>query len=162
MALSRAGLGRCSCCFWLAVAFDGVGLAVLLIGVFANVFFYDFLIYAGSIVIFLSLIWWVFWYTGNIEVPPEELADDVGLSKKNNGVLGLVRTLSGRLSSSFRRSRTPRASRQGHRESPGPKSKRQERPVTVPMVPQLSSVSASLGKERRDMASQNTIQTFAV
>uniref|UniRef100_A0A8C5PUP4 Uncharacterized protein n=1 Tax=Leptobrachium leishanense TaxID=445787 RepID=A0A8C5PUP4_9ANUR len=103
----RAGLGRCSSCFWLAVAFDVFGLAVLLIGVFANVFFYDFLIYAGAIVIFLSLIWWVFWYTGNIEVPPEELADDVGLSKKNQGVLGLVRTLSGRLSSSFRRTRLP-------------------------------------------------------
>ncbi|MEE6513103.1 hypothetical protein FKM82_020565 [Ascaphus truei] len=162
MALSRAGLGRCSCCFWLAVAFDVFGLAVLLIGVFANVFFYDFLIYAGAIVIFLSLIWWVFWYTGNIEVPPEELADDVGLSKKGNGVLGLVRTLSGRLSSSFRRSQGPRPPRQGQRGSPGPKLNRMDRPVTVPMATQLSSVSATLEKQRRDVASQRAIHTSPI
>uniref|UniRef100_A0A3B4UZF4 Si:dkeyp-72e1.6 n=1 Tax=Seriola dumerili TaxID=41447 RepID=A0A3B4UZF4_SERDU len=84
------GLGRCQCCFWLAVVFDIVGLAVLLIGVFVNVFFYDLLIYAGAIVIFLSLIWWVFWYSGNIEVPPTELEDDVGLLKKDKGGIGGV------------------------------------------------------------------------
>ncbi|KAM8930694.1 transmembrane protein 238-like [Pelodytes ibericus] len=162
MALSRAGLGRCSSCFWLAVAFDVLGLAVLLIGVFANVFFYDFLIYAGAIVIFLSLIWWVFWYTGNIEVPPEELADDVGLNKKGNGVLGLVRTLSGRLSSSFRRSRAPRTPRQGQRASPGHKQDKREMPVIVPMTQHLNSVSASMEKERRDLASHRTIHTSPI
>lgn len=106
MEPSYRGLGRCVCCFWLAVAFDIVGLAVLLIGVFANVFFYDLLVYAGAIVIFLSLIWWVFWYSGNIEVPPAELEDDVGLLKKNkgdlNGIGGMVRRLSSRVSSSIR------------------------------------------------------------
>ncbi|KAF0032149.1 hypothetical protein F2P81_014439 [Scophthalmus maximus] len=102
------GLGRCVCCFWLAVAFDIVGLFVLLIGVFVNVFFYDLLIYAGAIVIFLSLIWWVFWYSGNIEVPPAELEDDVGLLKKDKGALGgiggAVRRLSSRVSSGIRNS----------------------------------------------------------
>ncbi|XP_062307021.1 transmembrane protein 238-like [Osmerus eperlanus] len=98
------GLGRCSCAFWLAVAFDIFGLLILLIGVFADVFFYDFLIYAGAIIIFLSLIWWVFWYTGNIEVPPEELEDDVGLLKKNRGIAGAVRRLSSRFSSGIRNS----------------------------------------------------------
>lgn len=102
------GLGRCVCCFWLAVAFDIVGLLVLLIGVFVNVFFYDLLIYAGAIVIFLSLIWWVFWYSGNIEVPPAELEDDVGLAKKDKGRLtglgGAVRRLSSRVSSGIRSS----------------------------------------------------------
>ncbi|KAF3704804.1 Transmembrane protein 238 [Channa argus] len=109
------GLGRCVCCFWLAVAFDIVGLVVLLIGVFVNVFFYDLLIYAGAIVIFLSLIWWVFWYSGNIEVPPAELEDDVGLLKKDKGALsgisGAMRRLSSRVStgirSSFRRNGGP-------------------------------------------------------
>lgn len=76
MDLPQRGLGRCVCSFWLAVAFDIFGLIVLLIGVFANVFYYDFLIYAGAIVIFLSLIWWVFWYTGNIEVPKADLEED--------------------------------------------------------------------------------------
>lgn len=99
------GLGRCVCCFWLAVAFDITGLAILLIGVFVNVFFYDLLIYAGAIVIFLSLIWWVFWYSGNIEVPPAELEDDVGLLKKGkSGFSGAVRRLSSRVSSGIRSS----------------------------------------------------------
>ncbi|XP_061605786.1 transmembrane protein 238-like [Phyllopteryx taeniolatus] len=102
------GLGRCVCCFWLAVAFDIVGLLVLLIGVFVNVFFYDLLIYAGAIVIFLSLVWWVFWYSGNIEVLSVELEDDVGLVKKDKGALGgiggAVRRLSNRVSSGIRNS----------------------------------------------------------
>ncbi|KAK2829689.1 hypothetical protein Q7C36_017679 [Tachysurus vachellii] len=101
------GLGRCSCAFWLAVAFDACGLVVLLAGVFADIFFYDFLIYAGAIVIFLSLIWWVFWYTGNIEVPPEELEDDVGLQKKKEkGLTGVLRRFSSRIRSSVRTNRT--------------------------------------------------------
>ncbi|XP_042360086.1 transmembrane protein 238-like [Plectropomus leopardus] len=124
------GLGRCVCCFWLAVAFDIVGLAVLLLGVFVNVFFYDLLIYAGAIVIFLSLIWWVFWYSGNIEVPPAELEDDVGLLKKDKGglsaVSGAVRRLSSRVSSgirnSFRRNGAPASGRaaRAHRSAGGP------------------------------------------
>ncbi|XP_028668420.1 transmembrane protein 238-like [Erpetoichthys calabaricus] len=101
MEVNRTGLGRCVCAFWLAVAFDVLGLVVLLVGVFANLYFYDFLIYAGAIIIFLSLIWWVFWYTGNIEVPPALLEDDVGLKKKERGVAGVIRRLSSRLSSGF-------------------------------------------------------------
>uniref|UniRef100_A0A3B5KPT2 Si:dkeyp-72e1.6 n=1 Tax=Takifugu rubripes TaxID=31033 RepID=A0A3B5KPT2_TAKRU len=90
------GLGRCTCCFWAAVAFDTVGLSVLLIGVFVTVFFYDLLIYAGAIIIFLSLIWWVFWYSGNIEVPVNQR----GLA----GIGGAVRRFSTRLSSGIRNS----------------------------------------------------------
>lgn len=101
----QRGLGRCTCAFWAAVAFDTVGLLVLLVGVFANVFFYDLLIYAGAIIIFLSLVWWVFWYSGNIEVPPAELEDDVGLLKKNkNSFGGAARRFSNRVSSGIRNS----------------------------------------------------------
>ncbi|KAJ3601276.1 hypothetical protein NHX12_032249 [Muraenolepis orangiensis] len=101
-------LGNCACAFWLAIAFDILGMLVLLTGVFANVFFYDFLIYAGAIIIFLSLIWWLFWYTGNIEVPPEELEDDIGLRprKPAEGITATVRSLSKRLYSL--RNRSPR------------------------------------------------------
>ncbi|XP_026109622.1 transmembrane protein 238 [Carassius auratus] len=117
MEAAPGGLGRCSCAFWLAVAFDALGLIILLLGVFGDLFFYDFLIYAGAIIIFLSLIWWVFWYTGNIKVPPEELEDDVGLLKKGRGLAGVVRRFSSRLSSgirnSLRRSGGPRVWRDG-------------------------------------------------
>lgn len=112
------GLGRCTCCFWAAVAFDIVGLSVLLIGVFVNAFFYDLLIYAGAIVIFLSLIWWVFWYSGNIEVPPAELEDDVGLLKKNkSGIGGVMRRLSSRVSNGIRNSFRSGGVASGARES---------------------------------------------
>ncbi|XP_019395712.1 PREDICTED: transmembrane protein 238 [Crocodylus porosus] len=95
------GLGRCVVAFWLALAFDALGLAVLLSGVFADVFFSDLLIYAGSIGIFLSLIWWVFWYAGNQEVPPAELRDDVGLAPPKDGGDTLLRRLARGLSRRF-------------------------------------------------------------
>ncbi|XP_052051171.1 uncharacterized protein LOC127693928 [Apodemus sylvaticus] len=69
----RSGpLGRCSHFFWLGVAFDTVGVAVLFTGVFANLLFYDMLLYLGSIIVFVSLLWWISWYTGNIEALPED------------------------------------------------------------------------------------------
>ncbi|KAM6913700.1 transmembrane protein 238 [Lycodopsis pacificus] len=140
------GLGRCVCCFWLAVAFDIVGLLVLLIGVFVNVFFYDLLIYAGAIVIFMSLIWWVFWYSGNIEVPPAELEDDVGLLKKDKGPLsgigGAVRRLSSRVSSgirtSLRRNGAPSGTRadRTQRSAGGPPVVEQVAVAMATMTPQ--------------------------
>ncbi|KAK2097526.1 hypothetical protein P7K49_022977 [Saguinus oedipus] len=65
-------LGRCRHFFWLGVIFDTVGLGVLLSGVFLDLAFYDMLVYLGSIIIFLSLLWWASWYTGNIELLSEE------------------------------------------------------------------------------------------
>lgn len=110
------GVGRCKCAFWFAVAHDILGALILLTGVFAGFFIHDLFIYAGAVVIFLSLIWWVFWYSGNIEVPPEELEDDVGMVKlKNRGISGVVRKVSDRLTNGIRNSfrRNGRANGEG-------------------------------------------------
>ncbi|KAJ8344965.1 hypothetical protein SKAU_G00291580 [Synaphobranchus kaupii] len=154
------GLGRCSCAFWLAVTFDIFGLIVLMVGVFGDLFFYDFLIYAGAIIIFLSLIWWVFWYTGNIEVPPEELEDDVGLLKRDRSIAGAMRRLSSRLSNGIRNSFRRNGgvhSRRGDLDAmpPLPRQTTQahtaqtQAPVTLPMAQydNVHTVSAAVDGE---------------
>ncbi|XP_033023507.1 transmembrane protein 238-like [Lacerta agilis] len=99
----------------MALLFDAVGLTILLVGVFVDVFFADLLIYGGGVGIFISLLWWVFWYVGNLEVPAAELQDDVGLRRhsikkkklapagapQGHGLARLVRNLSMRFSGSF-------------------------------------------------------------
>ncbi|XP_051571082.1 transmembrane protein 238-like [Myxocyprinus asiaticus] len=152
MEAAPGGLGRCSCVFWLAVAFDVLGLIILLLGVFRDLFFYDFLIYAGAIIIFLSLIWWVFWYTGNIEVSPEELEDDVGLLKKGRGLAGVVRRFSSRLSSGIRNSLRRNGVTRGQGAAPGQKHRREgSHPVPVALAmtshDNLSTVSATVTGE---------------
>ncbi|XP_061568331.1 transmembrane protein 238-like [Cololabis saira] len=141
------GLGRCASCFWLAVAFDVLGLLVLLVGVFVNVFFYDLLIYAGAIVIFLSLIWWVFWYSGNIDVPPAELQDDVGLLKKPRGftaLRGAVARLSGRVSSGFRTSLRRTGGARSSARSPGG-ARSPADPLVDPQPGHVTVAMATLG-----------------
>ncbi|CAI5792182.1 Hypothetical predicted protein [Podarcis lilfordi] len=115
MASLGGGLGRCAGAFWMALLFDAVGLAILLVGVFVDVFFADLLIYGGGVGIFFSLLWWVFWYVGNLEVPAAELQDDVGLRRHStkkkkaapvgapagHGLARLVRNLSMRFSGPF-------------------------------------------------------------
>uniref|UniRef100_A0A3Q4AKE2 Uncharacterized protein n=1 Tax=Mola mola TaxID=94237 RepID=A0A3Q4AKE2_MOLML len=103
--ITFTGVGRCKCSFWFAVAHDVFGVFIMMVGVFGGLAVHDLFIYAGAIVIFLSLIWWVFWYAGNIEVPPEELEDDVGLIKRQNrGLRQAVRRASDFLSSRIRSS----------------------------------------------------------
>ncbi|XP_067836122.1 transmembrane protein 238-like [Heptranchias perlo] len=91
------GLGRCKFALWFAVALDVIGLVALLVGIFANLQragrdYGDMLIYTGAIVVFVSLIGWVFWYTGNIEISWEELASDY--QPKAGRLHRIVRTLS--------------------------------------------------------------------
>uniref|UniRef100_A0A670J383 Transmembrane protein 238 n=1 Tax=Podarcis muralis TaxID=64176 RepID=A0A670J383_PODMU len=80
---SPSGLGRCRLALAFAVLMDAAGTGALLTGIFARLRlrgrdFGDLLIYSGAVLVFLSLLGWIMWYTGNIEIAPEELARDYG------------------------------------------------------------------------------------
>ncbi|MXQ89421.1 hypothetical protein E5288_WYG000863 [Bos mutus] len=65
-------LGRCALFFGLALLLDVVGLVLLLVGIFASLDFWDFLIYTGSLILAFSLLFWIAWYTLNMESPHSE------------------------------------------------------------------------------------------
>lgn len=65
---------RCTSVFLsIAVILDVVGLLLLLIGIFAPLSFWDFFVLSGPLLMFLSLILWIFWYMGNLTVSEDEL-----------------------------------------------------------------------------------------
>lgn len=132
------GVGRCMCFFWFALAHDVLGVIIIMVGVFGGFFIHDLFIYAGAIVIFLSLIWWLLWYTGNIDVPPKELEDDVGLMKlKDRGLSRLVRNMSERLSRRIRES----FRRRGH--TAGETSTGHNNPANANAEAMLSTLTSS-------------------
>lgn len=57
----------------VAVIMDVVGLVIFLVGCIAPISFWDFFVISGPVLIFLSLVFWIFWYLGNLTVPEEEL-----------------------------------------------------------------------------------------
>uniref|UniRef100_A0A8C8M6P4 Transmembrane protein 238 n=1 Tax=Oncorhynchus tshawytscha TaxID=74940 RepID=A0A8C8M6P4_ONCTS len=94
-------IGGCVPLFFLAIGFDVIGFIILFIGIFANLridgrFYGDFLIYSGSIIIFISLAWWIMWYVGNIQVSEDSFG--TSLMKKKLSFVQLARKLSERLS----------------------------------------------------------------
>ncbi|XP_074926621.1 transmembrane protein 238 [Chelonoidis abingdonii] len=81
--MASGGLGRCRLALGLALLLDGAGMGALLTGIFARLRvrgqdFGDLLIYSGAVLVFLSLLGWVLWYTGNLELAPDELGRDYG------------------------------------------------------------------------------------
>uniref|UniRef100_A0A4W6CNE2 Transmembrane protein 238 like n=1 Tax=Lates calcarifer TaxID=8187 RepID=A0A4W6CNE2_LATCA len=58
----------------LAVILDVVGLVLFFVGIFAPLSFWDFFVLSGPLLIFLSLVFWIFWYLGNLTVSEEELS----------------------------------------------------------------------------------------
>ncbi|XP_057392240.1 transmembrane protein 238-like [Balaenoptera ricei] len=69
----RCHPGRCALFLGLALVLDVVGLVLLLLGIFASLDFWDFLVYTGSLILAFSLLFWIIWYSLNIEVPLEKL-----------------------------------------------------------------------------------------
>ncbi|NXV51608.1 TM238 protein, partial [Uria aalge] len=66
-------IGRCALILLLAVLCDVIGLIILFVGIFAPLSSWDFFVYFGALMITFSLLFWVLWYTFNIEVPFREL-----------------------------------------------------------------------------------------
>ncbi|NXB74384.1 TM238 protein, partial [Donacobius atricapilla] len=64
--------GRCAAIALLALLCDALGLLILLLGLLAPLSSWDFFVYAGALLLAFSLVFWVFWYTFNIEMPPGE------------------------------------------------------------------------------------------
>lgn len=81
--------GRCGGALGLALFFDALGFAGMLVGSFLDTSVSDLLIYLGGVSVFFSLPWWVFWHVGNLEVPPDELRDDVGLGSRSGDAWSL-------------------------------------------------------------------------
>ncbi|NXI46372.1 TM238 protein, partial [Galbula dea] len=64
---------RCPVVLLLALLCDVLGLIILLVGIFASLSSWDFFIYSGALLLAFSLLFWIFWYTFNIEVSFKEL-----------------------------------------------------------------------------------------
>ncbi|XP_073435775.1 transmembrane protein 238-like [Dendrobates tinctorius] len=104
----RRLVGRCPLFFLLAVSFDVLGFCLILSGVFAELqlngrSFGEFLIYGGGILLFFSLLWWLAWYSLNLEVSMEELMKDPQDAPKKRHLAQLARKASKRFSKRSRR-----------------------------------------------------------
>ncbi|KAM5296484.1 transmembrane protein 238 [Glossophaga mutica] len=123
-----SGLGRCRMALLLAVALDVAGMAALLTGVFAQLQvrgrdFGDLLIYSGALLVFMSLLGWILWYTGNIEISRQELERDYGLQP--SALARLARKLSRRWSA-------PASAAAGQRATPDSRGARRANRAPLP------------------------------
>lgn len=117
--MGQACCGRCGLFLVAALVLDVAGLALVLAGAvgkptLAGCSFEGFLVLSGALLLFLSLLCWLFWYSGNLRgVPAEELpvgARPSSPEPRSRGSLGrLAAKLSERLSR--RRHFAPAASR---------------------------------------------------
>lgn len=64
---------RCFLIFLAAVLCDVAGLVLLILGVCRFLSYWDFFVYTGALLLAFSLLFWIFGYTFNIEVPFREL-----------------------------------------------------------------------------------------
>ncbi|XP_066468989.1 transmembrane protein 238-like [Tiliqua scincoides] len=112
--MGRAGCGRCAVFLAAALVLDAVGLALVLAGTAGRPTldgrpYEDFLALSGGLLLFLSLLCWLFWYSGNLRgVADEELplgARPAAASapRSHASLLRLAAKLSERLSQRRRR-----------------------------------------------------------
>ncbi|XP_053232177.1 transmembrane protein 238-like [Podarcis raffonei] len=77
--MGHARCGHCAVFLVAALVLDGAGLALVLAGAVGRptvdgIPLEDFLVLTGSLLLALSLLCWLFWYSGNLRgVPAEEL-----------------------------------------------------------------------------------------
>ncbi|XP_050962110.1 uncharacterized protein LOC127163103 [Labeo rohita] len=74
--MAQRCIGSCLPLFVMAIVFDIIGVILLFVGIFGNVqmhgvFYGDFLIHTGALILFASLALWLMWYVGNIRVKEE-------------------------------------------------------------------------------------------
>ncbi|XP_063054987.1 transmembrane protein 238-like [Engraulis encrasicolus] len=100
-----SGLTHCKFVLVFAVLMDFLGVAALLVGVFADLEirgrdFGDLFVYSGALLLLISMGGWVIWYSGNID----GLAVGKELTYKPSAVDRVARTLSRRIRMPRRRS----------------------------------------------------------
>ncbi|XP_075034475.1 uncharacterized protein LOC142095429 [Mixophyes fleayi] len=103
MIQPRKLVGRCPVLFLLALCFDVLGLSLILTGIFADFqldgrSFGEFIIYSGGILLFFSLLWWLSWYSFNLEVSMDDLMKDIPVVPRRNNLVQLARKFSERFS----------------------------------------------------------------
>lgn len=98
MSAENEGLAHCKFILGFAIAMDLLGITIVLIGVFVPLEvkgqdFGDLLVYSGMLLVLMSMVGWVMWYSGNIE--GLSLLKDLGY--KPSAVDRLARSLSRRI-----------------------------------------------------------------
>lgn len=98
MSAENEGLAHCKFILVFAIVMDLIGITVVLAGVFVPLEvqgqdFGDLLVYSGVLLVLMSMVGWVMWYSGNIE--GLSLTKDLGY--KHSAVDRLARSLSRRI-----------------------------------------------------------------
>uniref|UniRef100_A0A673K0U6 Uncharacterized LOC107718940 n=1 Tax=Sinocyclocheilus rhinocerous TaxID=307959 RepID=A0A673K0U6_9TELE len=117
-------IGSCLPLFVMAIVFDILGVVLLFVGIFGNVrmhgvFYGDFLIHTGALVLFASLALWLMWYVGNIREKDEGLARR---SSAAHSVKELARKLTERIIKGTRTRSHANQSRRRQMTRPGQKT----------------------------------------
>ncbi|KAJ6655056.1 hypothetical protein lerEdw1_006109 [Lerista edwardsae] len=144
--MAQARCGRCGVFLAAALVLDVVGLALVLAGCVGKPTldgrsYEDFLALSGGLLLFLSLLCWLFWYSGNLRgVSEDELPRGerpaASAPRSHASLLRLAAKLSERLSQRHRRRSAPAPSLP---PGPGPAARRTS--VVLVQPPDLLEMS---------------------